>query len=86
MNPLGKSDSAVRSLPGMNERGHPQTLQAAQPGNANRLTHGAYAAPDRELDPAAEAVADWLMSARHTTRWTGWPPPRSGRSLCSSTA
>ena len=50
----------------MSERNHPQTLQTPQPGNTNPLTHGAYAAAPREPDPAAEAVADWLMPARHT--------------------
>lgn len=53
-------------LRAMNKGGHPQTLVAAQPGNRNREQHGLYAAPGRDIDPAAEAVAHWLMSAPHT--------------------
>lgn len=50
----------------MNSQGHPQTLQAAQPGNRNAEQHGLYAAPGRELEPLAQEVAEWLMQAPHT--------------------
>ena len=50
----------------MSKRGHPQTLQARQPGNTNRLTHGAYSKLARaDLDPAAREIADALMEAPH---------------------
>jgi hypothetical protein len=50
----------------MNKRGNPETLQARQPGNRNRLTHGAYSKLARaELEPAAKEIADALMQAPH---------------------
>lgn len=51
--------------PIVNRDGHSETLQPAQPGNSNRLTHGAYSGRD-QLDAAAVAVADALMQAEHT--------------------
>ncbi len=48
----------------MNERGHPQTLEARHPGNANALRHGAYSGR-RSLPPEAVEIADSLMQAPH---------------------
>ena len=47
----------------MNQRGHPETLRARQPGNANALRAGVFS--PRALAPRAREVADALMGASH---------------------
>jgi hypothetical protein len=50
----------------VNKGGHPQTLQARQPGNRNRLVHGAFSKLARaDLDPRAREIAEALMEAPH---------------------
>jgi hypothetical protein len=52
-----------------NVNGHPQTLVAAHLGNKNAEQHGLYAQHGRELEPLAQAVADWLMAAPHVSEY-----------------
>jgi hypothetical protein len=54
-----------------NPAGHPETLVAAHPGNANRLVHGLYA-EQRDVSPKARAIAEELL----TLPWAAesdWP-------------
>jgi hypothetical protein len=43
--------------------GHPATLQASHPGNANAAKHGLYS--PRLLEPRAREIADALMTLPH---------------------
>ncbi len=47
----------------VNENGHPATLIASHPGNANAARHGLYS--KRLLAPRAAEIADALMEAPH---------------------
>jgi len=51
---------------GMNRNGHPGSLGAARPGNANAVRFGVYSRRSRE--PRAQQVADELMRAPHATQ------------------
>jgi len=49
----------------VNRTGHPPTLRASHPGNANRLVHGLYS-KRRDVSPEALAIAADLMELPHT--------------------
>lgn len=48
----------------MNQKGHPASLRASQPGNSSALTHGAFSR--RAQAPRAREIADALLGAPHT--------------------
>jgi hypothetical protein len=74
----GCQQSVSRRSRDVNKRGHPETLQASQPGNRNRVVHGAFSKLARaELASAARAIADALMDFHASFPLTEWPPRRS---------
>ena len=50
----------------MNTDGHPQTLQAAQPGNKNAVRNGIWSRDGRALQPQVQELAEQIMALPHT--------------------
>jgi hypothetical protein len=59
---LRRSDPYAEAV---NREGHPETLVAAHPGNANALRYGVFS--ERLRDPRAREIADAIMEQPHTT-------------------
>lgn len=53
----------------MNGQGHPSTLVAAQPGNANAARSGVFSRTGRVLAPRAQELTEQLMTLPHVRPW-----------------